>query len=132
MVFNQVIPILFIITGLGMAVIWTKDIFTNPEIDISKGFFTAREPDSGNLFWPHWMAEYTTSLLLIAAPIMFFLNIKIGSQLMPFAAGALFYASLNSLGWAFAKKERFGYAFPMLFALVVCVLFFFMVIFNSI
>lgn len=126
----QVILILFMVTGTGIAAIWTKDIFTNTDIDLSKGFFQAREKDSGNLFWPHWLAEYATALLLIAAPVLVFFGIKTGTQLLPFAAGALFYTSLNSLGWAFARKERFGYAFPMLFALAVSCVYFLLLIFG--
>ena len=38
-----------------------------------------------------------------------------------FALGALFYASLNSLGWAFAKRERRNYAMPMIAGLIVSV-----------
>ena len=41
--------------------------------------------------------------------------------LSPFALGALFYTSLNSLGWAFARKDRFSYAVPMLVGVVVAV-----------
>jgi len=127
----QLLLILFIVTGIGIAAIWTKDIFTNTDIDLSRGFFHAREKDSGNLFWPHWLAEYATALLLIIAPLLVFLGIETGTQLLPFAAGALFYTSLNSLGWAFARKERFGYAFPMLFALVISGAYFFVLIFVS-
>ena len=125
----QVILILFIITGTGIAAIWTKDILTNTDIDISKGFFNARDKDSGNLFWPHWLAEYATAILLIVAPVLIFLKIDIGAQLLPFAVGALFYTSLNSLGWAFARKERFAYAFPMLFGLTVATVYFLLLIF---
>lgn len=125
----QVILILFIVTGIGMAAIWTKDIFTNTDIDLSKGFFNARDKNSGNLFWPHWLAEYFTAVLLIVAPVLIFLKMNLGTQLLPFAAGALFYTSLNSLGWAFARKERFGYAFPMLYALAVSGVYFLLLIF---
>lgn len=124
----QVIIILFIITGIGMATIWTKDIFTNTDINISNGFFNARDKNSGNLFWPHWLAEYATAVLLVVAPVLIFLKTEIGAQLLPFAAGALFYTSLNSLGWAFARKERFAYAFPMLFGLAVAAVYFLLLI----
>lgn len=125
----QVLLILFIITGIGIAVIRTKDIFTNTDIDLSTGFFNARDKDSGNLFWPHWLAEYLTAILLIVAPVLIFLKLDAGTKLLPFAAGALFYTSLNSLGWAFARKERFGYAFPMLFALALSCVYFLLLIF---
>jgi hypothetical protein len=124
----QVILILFIITGTAMAVIWTKDIISNPEIDTSGGFFNARDKDSGNLYWPHWLAEYATAVLLVISPVLIFLKIEIGAELLPFAVGALFYTSLNSLGWAFARKERFAYAFPMLFGLAVATVYFLLLI----
>ena len=120
----KIIYTLFLLNGFGIAIIWTKDIFLKPEINLSKGFFSAREKDSGSLFWPHWLAEYSTALLLILSTIFIFLNLEMGTRLMPFAAGALFYTSLNSLGWAFSKKERFTYAIPMLFALVVSTVYF--------
>lgn len=126
----KVILILFIITGAGIAGIWTKDIFTNTDIDLSEGFFNARDKGTGNLFWPHWLAEYATAILLVVAPVLIFLKIEIGAQLLPFAVGALFYTSLNSLGWAFARKERFAYAFPMIFGLGVSVIYFLTLMFN--
>lgn len=123
------IEILLIINGVGIAVLWTKDILTNPEIDYSKGFFGAREPLSGNLFWPHWIAEYSTAFLLIVAPVLSILKINTGQHILPFAVGALFYSAFNSLSWAFAKKERIFYTIPMLFALVVCLVYFINLIF---
>jgi hypothetical protein len=120
----KIIYFLFLLNGIGMAVIWTKDILANREIDLSNGFFSAREQHSANLFWPHWFAEYITAILLIFSAVLIFLKINLGTQLISFGAGALFYTSLNSLGWALSKKERSIYAVPMLFALLVCVVYF--------
>ena len=115
----KIIYVLFIFIGICIVIIWTRDILTNPFIDLSGGFFAARDKESGKLFWPHWFAEYITSFLLILAPILVFFNCEPGYRLMHFAAGALFYTSLNSLGWTFASKERIPYTIPITFALVV-------------
>jgi len=126
----KVIQILLLLNGVGIAAIWTKNIIRHPDIKLSKDFFSARDPDSGNLFWPHWLAEYSTALLLIIATVLIFCNLKYGSQLLTFATGALFYTSLNSLGWAFARHERVTYAIPMLFALATSVIYFIILIFD--
>ena len=128
--FLKIIQILLLLNGIGIAAIWTKDIIQHPEINLSKGFFSARDPNSGNLFWPHWLAEYSTALLLIIATVLIFCNLKCGNQLLTFAAGALFYTSLNSLGWAFARRERVTYAIPMLFALATSLIYFIILLFD--
>ena len=120
----KIISVLFLLIGIGIIVIWTKDILTKPEIDLSKGFFSAREKNSGTLFWLHWVAEYLTAVFLIISVILIFLKVETGLKILPFGAGALFYSALNSLGWALSKKERLIYAVPMLFALLVCVVYF--------
>jgi hypothetical protein len=126
----RIIQILLLLNGLGIGVIWTRDILTHPEIDYSGGFFSARDNKSATLFWPHWLAEYSTALLLVVSPVLIFFKVDYGNQLLPFAAGALFYTALNSLGWAFAGKERFVYAVPMLFALATSFIYFFFLILS--
>lgn len=39
----KTILLLLLINGLAIAIIWSKDIFRNPEIDLFKGFFKARD-----------------------------------------------------------------------------------------
>jgi hypothetical protein len=120
----KIVLALLLFNGLGIAIIWTKDILWNHEIDLSKGFFRARDANGNTLFWPHWFAEYITAALLIVSPVLVFTGIGLGEKIMPFAAGALFYTALNSLGWAFAEKSRYSYAVPMIFALVVSIIYF--------
>ena len=102
-----------IIFGLAIAGIWTKDIISNDDIDLSAGFFRAREKGSEGLFWPHWLAEYITAGTLIAGGICLFFNSTWSLYLSFFALGVLFYTSLNAQGWAWAKRERYVYAIPM-------------------
>ncbi len=107
------IAVFAIIMGSGFFVIWTKDILTNPDIDMSVGFFRARDRDSGSIFWLHWLAEYGTGAVLIVAGAGLFLESGWGRPLALLGLGSLVYTSVNSLGWAFAKRERLPYAAPM-------------------
>ena len=104
---------LMIIFGLAIAGIWTKDIISSDDIDLSPGFFKARDRDDGGLYWPHWFAEYITAATLIAGGICLFFNSTWSMYLSFFALGALFYTSLNSQSWAWSKRERYVYAIPM-------------------
>ncbi|HKI90161.1 MAG TPA: hypothetical protein VKA38_14120 [Draconibacterium sp.] len=45
------------LNGTGIAVIWTRDILTHPEIHHSGDFFSARDNKPATPFWPHWLAE---------------------------------------------------------------------------
>ncbi len=106
--------IFMILNGLGIAGIWTMDIVSGKKVDLSHGIFKAREEGSGSLFWPHWIAEYGTAAALIIAGAGILFDTAWAILLAPAALGALVYTSINSLGWAFAKKERYAYAVPML------------------
>lgn len=108
-----------IFMGVGIAGIWTRDIFKNPDIDLKAGFFKARDKDAGTLFWPHWFAEYGTAAGLIAGGIGLLLRTSWGTPVALLADGALLYTSMNSLGWSLAKKERRPYTIPMLAGLAV-------------
>ena len=113
---------LLLILGTGMLIIWLADINNNPEVDLSQGFFKAREKDSNNLFWFHIVAELLTGLLLICSGIIILLNEKELLFLIYFSSGSLFYTSLVSLGWAFAYKKRYPYAYPMIAGLIFSIL----------
>ena len=112
---------LMLVMGIAFIIIWIADINNNPEVDMSRGFFRAREKASNNIFWFHITAEILTGLLLIAGGTVIFLDIKELYPLVCFSVGALFYTSLNSLSWAFAEKHRYNYAWPMLAGLAVSV-----------
>lgn len=105
---------LVIVMGIAIAVIWTRDIFLGEHVDLSAGPFGARNPDGGDLYWPHWLAEYGTATLLVVGGI----GLLSGGAWAPVVAaigtGSLLYTSTNSLGWAFSRRERWPYAVPML------------------
>ncbi len=103
-----------IVMGIAIAGVWTRDILAGDQIDLTHGVFAARDPDAGTLFWPHWLAEYATAAALIVAGVGLILDTHWAVVLGAVATGALLYTSINSLGWAFAQRERFGYAIPML------------------
>jgi prepilin signal peptidase PulO-like enzyme (type II secretory pathway) len=119
---EETVAILMGIMGAAIAAVWTVDIATGNKVDLSDGFFRARDGATGPLLWPHWVAEYATAAALIAAAIGMFLDEGWGRPLAGLALGALFYTSVNSLGWVFARRERAGYAVPMLAGVIVSVL----------
>jgi hypothetical protein len=89
---------------------------------LSEGFFSAREKKSQNLFWFHIFAEIITGLLLITSGTILLVGDTNSYPIAHFALGALFYSSLNSLGWAFAEKGRYNYALPMLTGLIISII----------
>ncbi len=111
-----------LIMGVGIIIIWVVDINNNPEIDFTGGFFRARERESNNIFWFHIVAELLTGLLLIISGMVILLNEKELIFLVYFSSGSLFYTSLSSLGWAFANRERYLYAFPMIGGLIFSII----------
>lgn len=118
----MVISFMLLMTGISMIIIWIMDIGKNPDVDLSAGFFRAREKKSGNIFWYHIVAEVVTGILLIASGIILIIRDFNSFPVVYFALGALFYSSMNSMGWAFAEKERRRYAIPMITALLISVL----------
>jgi hypothetical protein len=121
MVAIMIVSFFLLMTGTSMIIIWIMDLGKNPDIDLSGGFFRVREKQSQNLFWFHIVAELATGVLLIAAGVILLIRDINSYPVVHFALGALFYASLNSLGWAFAKKERRNYAMPMIAGLIVSI-----------
>ncbi len=118
MILPYVVPCFMIVMGAGIAVIWTRDILAGKEVDTSAGILKARETRSNELMWPHWAAEYLTSLLLILGGAALLVSVRPDPSLAAVALGMLLYSSLNSLSWAFAAKERYVYAAPMLLGLL--------------
>ena len=115
-----VIAWLMIVMGSAIAVIWTRDIFAGEKVDRSAGVLRARDED-GSLFLPHWVAEYTTAALLLAGGIGLLADAGWGQVVTGLGLGALFYTSVNSLGWALAERDRYPYAVPMAVGVVVAV-----------
>lgn len=107
------IPILMIVMGAGIAGIWTRDIMAGTYADVRDGVFTARDPDSGSLLFPHWVAEYGTAVLLVVGAVGLLADTTWSATVSAIGAGALFYTSTNSLGWSLARPDRRPYAAPM-------------------
>ena len=116
---NAVVAIMMIVMGVGIAGIWTRDIVIGDRVDLSGGLFAARDTAAGTLLWPHWFAEYATAALLIGGGIGLLLDTGWDVVVAAVAAGALLYTSTNSLGWAFAERDRHAYAYPMLAGIAV-------------
>ena len=54
-----------VVMGIGMAAMWTVDITRSPEVDRTRGVLRARDRSSDSLLAPHWIAEYSTAILLV-------------------------------------------------------------------
>ncbi len=118
MMLFSIVPWFMMLMGLGITVVWTRDILAGKEVDLSQGFFKARDKQSRALMWPHWTAEYLTAALLFLGSLGLLFEQHWGFALSAISLGMLLYSSLNSLAWALAKRERFPYAGPMLIGLV--------------
>lgn len=119
---ETIVAVLMIVMGAGIAAIWTKDIASGEKVDLSEGFLRAREGEDGSLLWPHWVAEYATAAALIVGGLGLLTHSEWGPPLAALAVGALFYTSMNSLGWAFARRDRLSYAVPMIAGVAVSLL----------
>ena len=102
-----------ILMGVAMTGIWTRDIFSAEQLNISAGRWKARDPETGTLMLPHWIAEYGTAGALIVGAVGLLIDADWGKPLAFVAVGALVYTSINSLGWALAEQTRRPYAVPM-------------------
>lgn len=109
----QIVAGFMAVMGLAIAGIWTRDIISAGQLDISTGRLRAREPGSGSFLLPHWIAEYATAGALVAGAIGLFVEASWGSSLAFVSLGALVYTSINALGWALAQRSRIPYAAPM-------------------
>lgn len=112
---------LMILMGVAIAGVWTRDILVGGKVDLGDGIFRARD-ESGSLLWPHWLAEYTTAILLLGAGVGLLVDADWAPLLAALALGALFYTSVNSLGWALAVADRRAYVVPMVVGVLVSVI----------
>ncbi|MBW1614084.1 MAG: hypothetical protein JRJ57_08950 [Deltaproteobacteria bacterium] len=126
----MLVSFLLLIIGIAMLVIWIADINNNPEIDFSKGFFKARGKASGELFCFHIIGEVLTGIMLILSGIIILYRTPEWMPCAYFSLGALFYTSLNSLGWAFARKERKRYGIPITAGLIISIFSFIILLLN--
>jgi hypothetical protein len=118
---ETVVGILLAVMGIAIAGVWTRDIIVRDDVDVSVGFFEARDPSGGTLYWPHWIAEYGTATALVFGGIGLVLDAVWATVVAGLATGSLLYTSTNALGWALAEPERRPYAVPMAFGICVAV-----------
>lgn len=114
----QIVAGFMITMGVAMAGIWTRDIISSEQLDVTNGRFRARDPAARTLMLPHWIAEYGTAFSLLAGAIGLLIDAGWGRSLAFLALGALLYTSTNSLGWALAERSRYHYAVPMAIGVV--------------
>lgn len=112
------VAVFMILMGVSMAALWTRDIVAGEQVDLSAGFFRARDGADGSLLWPHWLAEYGTAAALIAGSVGLLAGTGWAEPVSFLALGGLLYTSTNSLGWAWARPERRPYSVPMLAGLL--------------
>ena len=112
---TYIASILLIANALAICIGWTKLIITEPAFELS---FKCRDPESQWLMWPHWLAEYTSSVCAVVAGWLLWFGSQHSRGMALFASGALYYTSLNSLSWALAERERWVFAFAMVFGLL--------------
>jgi xanthine/uracil permease len=115
---KAIIPIFNIVMGLGLAGLWLKDILGGR---FKGGFFKWHDGD--NLVWPRATGEMLTAVMLLMSGIGTLLQVGWAEVLTFFSLGAVFYASFDSLGWAFARKTRWAYSALMLAGLIGSVVF---------
>jgi len=101
------------VMGVAIAGIWTRDIITAEQLDITAGRIRARDPHAGTLMLPHWIAEYATAISLLAGAAGLLAGAAWATPLGLVALGALVYTSINSLGWVLAERARTLYGVPM-------------------
>jgi hypothetical protein len=117
---NRMVPVFLVIMGMGISGIWSMDITKGKFKD--QGHLFSWKNEAGEFLWTHILAEYLTAGMLIIGGTGLFLDTDWSVSLAMIALGALGYTSLNNLGWTFVKKERKGYAIPMMLGLVGCII----------
>jgi hypothetical protein len=110
------------VMGAAMAGIWARDIASGVGYDASQGFLHARENDTEDLMFWHWLAEFGTAGLLMLGALLLIVGAALATPVMLLALGALAYTSSNSLGWSLARPERRPYVYPMAIGLVGAVI----------
>ena len=102
---NNVAAVLMMLMGITIAGVWTREILAGDKVDLSHGFFAARDPDAGTLFWCHWLAEYVTAAALIVAAVGLLVHANWAAAIGGLATGALLYTSVNSLSGPFRSAS---------------------------
>ncbi|HNZ38636.1 MAG TPA: hypothetical protein PK251_11720 [Candidatus Latescibacteria bacterium] len=115
---NRVAPAGQIVTGIGIAAVWTMDLVSRKNVDMTGGFFKARDRGTKQLIWPHVIAEYATATGLVAGAAGLYREKEWGRTVSLISSGALAYTSINSMSWVLSERGRMAYAAPMMFGLM--------------
>jgi len=105
-------------TGCSLISIWTIDLIKGDKIDRSDGFFRIKDKTTGQILFPHLVAEYSTGLCLITGAYGLHKNKPWGKDLSMIGLGALLYTSTNSLSWVLTDKNRLVYGIPMVISFI--------------
>lgn len=114
---HTAVALFAIVMGVAIAARWSADLIRG-RVDLSHGLFRAREAGSGELFWPHWLAEYGTAAALVIGGAGMLAGAGWGEPVSLLGLGACAYTSMNSLGWALARADRRPYSVPMVIGAV--------------
>ncbi len=109
---HTAVALFAIVMGAGIATRWSADLI-HGRVDLSHGPFRAREAGSGELLWPHWLAEYGTAAALVTGGAGLLTGAGWGEPVTLLGLGACAHTSINSLGWALARAGRRPYSVPM-------------------
>jgi len=126
---QNITAILITFMGVGILVFWLAELKRN--YSSLKSMQYKWKNETGDNMWFHVTAELITSVLLIIAGITALFHKSIALPLSLFATGLLFYASLNSLSWVFAKKQRYKLAFPMIAGILISLIVFLTIAFEK-
>ena len=111
---TTIVAVFMLVMAVGMAGMWTVDILRSAEIDRSRGLLRARDRN-GSVMVPHWLAEYSTAVMLLVGGLGLLLGWPSGAWawFVPAALGALAYTGLNSQAWVLADHSRAAYGIPI-------------------
>jgi len=114
---HRIVPTSMLVSGIGITSVWTMELISQKNVDVSGGFFNIRDRNTNQILWPHLVAEYSTATGLIVGAIGLYRQKEWGRIATLISAGALVYTSLNSLGWVLSDESRRIYMVPMLTSL---------------
>lgn len=114
---NRIVPTSLLVSGIGIASVWTMELISQENVNVSGGFFNIRDRKTNQILWPHLLAEYGTAMGLVIGAIGLYKQEEWGRIVSLISAGALAYTSLNSLSWVLSDESRKIYMIPMLLSL---------------
>lgn len=110
-------PAGLLLTGIGIGTIWTMDLISQKNVDMNGNIFGARDKSTGQVMWPHLLAEYGTAATAIIGAVGLYRDDPWAESLTLVSSGMLAYTSVNSMSWVLSQKGRLVYAVPMMIGL---------------